>query len=303
MKHCGIIHDIQIEDDFSSEESDIRLRSVHACGYPKEDTNALWHYPFYQYCQQHGIADLFSGFGGDEVITFPGVIHVRAELFEQRNWTALWRILPGAWSGKFKRLAYIQWHQRRQPSRNAIFLEAWKQRWPYQFVNPVLLRKYDLENAYYATATYDQCFRRVNDVGLHLLARSYASARLESSTLLATGCGVDYAWPMWDQRLIQQWLSTPAIWKVGDGDINRYLHRAAVAGVGPDKVVWNPDSKDMGYASIHEKASQASNAAILKRILELAESMQGEMQAVLDMSKVRHMVEQGIKQDWRGEEV
>lgn len=302
VRYCGIIHDIQIADDFSSDASNIRQRIIDTNGYPHEDSNSQWHYPFYQYCQQHAIADLFSGFGGDEVVTCPGTLHVRAELFAQRSWPALWQILPGNWAYRCGRLAMTAWRSKFIAKRNNYFLSLWKIRWQYQFVIKKILDRYDLENRYFATATYDEGFRKINDAALFLLSRSYASTRLENCTVLAASYGVDYAWPLWDQRLIQQWLSTPAIWKVGDGGVARNLHRAAVAGVAPDKVVWNP-SKDMGCTLNQKNSETACNKAILGRILELAGSLQGDAYAVIDLAKLRQIVKTGIERDWRGEEV
>jgi asparagine synthase (glutamine-hydrolysing) len=302
VKHCGIINDIQIADEFSGDEPVIRKRIIDTFGYPHEDSNSQWHYPFYQYCQKHAIADLFSGFGGDEVVTCPGTLHVRAELFTQGNWAALWQILTGKWPHRCGRMAMAAWRSKFIPKRNNYFLSLWKDRWQYQFVQQKLLDQFDLESRYYATATYDEGFRKVNDAALYLLSRSYASTRLENGTVLAAGFGVDYVWPMWDQRLIQQWLSTPAIWKVGDGGTTRNLHRAAVAGIGPDKVVWKA-SKGMGVVPHLELAEKSSNETILQGILNLTEALPLATHDVYDIAKLRRMAVTGIKEDWRGEEV
>ncbi|MCW2791754.1 MAG: hypothetical protein JWO76_852, partial [Nocardioides sp.] len=79
----------------------------------------------------------------------------------------------------------------------------------------------------------------------------------------------DYRWALLDRRLMQQWLSTPAIWKYAAGT-GRYLHRRAISGVVPDKVAWKP-TKDMTLGD-HEPPVQAApdtDAALHPLLAEL----------------------------------
>ena len=61
---------------------------------------------------------------------------------------------------------------------------------------------------------------------------------------MAAAFKVDYRWPLLDRRLMQQYLSTPAIEKYSRRS-SRYLHRRAVEDVVPKKVIWK-SSKYMG---------------------------------------------------------
>ncbi len=102
-----------------------------------------------------------------------------------------------------------------------------------------LISEFNLEAANAAAASYDEGMRSTSQLAIKLLDTPYVSTRLENCSLEAAGFGIDYVWPMLDQRLVQQWLSTPAIWKIGDGGLPRYLHRSAIAGVSTDKVAWS----------------------------------------------------------------
>ncbi|NRD90386.1 hypothetical protein C8024_14330 [Sphingopyxis sp. BSNA05] len=69
---------------------------------------------------------------------------------------------------------------------------------------------------------------------------------------MAASYGIDYRWPLWDKRLVQQYLSTPIIERAGPGGIGRYLHRRAITGTvpdrwhGKDRNIWGSDSLPRG---------------------------------------------------------
>jgi Asparagine synthase. len=83
----------------------------------------------------------------------------------------------------------------------------------------------------------------------------YIATRLDNCTLMGASYGIDYRWPLWDVRLVQQYLSTPSIEKVGPRGMGRYLHRRAIDAVVPKRVAWKP-SKDMGYGQLHKMQHQ-----------------------------------------------
>ena len=105
-----------------------------------------------------------------------------------------------------------------------------------------------LHEVYRDETRHDTPYRRVNDWIVNgLLQMPYVPTRLENCTLVAASYGVDYRCLLWNVRLIQQYLSTPSIEKVGPDGIGRYLHQRAINGTVPHQVAWMP-SKDMGCA-------------------------------------------------------
>lgn len=298
--HWGIKH-----NSLFSHDTGIQLdleRSIAINGYPQEHVNGLSHYPFYELCQKYGIGCLLSGFGGDEAVTYPGGIPARLELLDHANWSGLWRSFPRPAPMRLARLAKTLYTARNLPKQNAGFMASWQARWPHHFLSDEVVAEYSLEVDYFASATYDERYRAVNEAVLYLLSRSLLTTRLENCSLMAASYGIDYAWPLLDQRLIQQWLSTPTIWKVGEGGMNRFLHRSAVAGVCPDKVAWKP-SKDMGYAQISASADAADNRPLYQQALALIENVPDELMKVLDVAKIRLMAEEALKSDRRGQVV
>ena len=285
--------------DYSEYDFDaIRQREHRISGFPHEHGNGTSHFPFYQECQARGIRVLHSGFGGDEVVT-NSAIPVRLELFDRHDWLGLWRILFGSLPMRAGRFAKtILRGVRPKPQFNAGFLPAWQFRWSHNILHPEIIAQHDLQSAYFATAVYDEQFRSVNAFAMARMAEPFVPTRLENCTLMAASYGVDYAWPMWDQRLVQQWLSTPSIWKMGDGGIGRYLHRRAVAEVSAPMVAWKP-SKDMGHAFSNAKINNESNIPTLQKLLDQLEVLPQAMQSIIDVPRAKAMAQRGIKEDWR----
>ncbi len=262
------------------------LLGLNTLGYPQEHPNSTGHISFYRECKLRGIHALFSGFGGDEVVTNNGH-HLRWELLDSGHYAELWNILPGDPIKRTLRLLKTAAFGR----ANLTFLKAWKQRWPHQLLRPEVVERLNLYERYRKAAHYDAPYRRINDFILqHHLQRMQLTARLEDCTLMAAAYGVDYRWPLWDMRLVQQYLSTPGIEKVGPNGIGRYLHRRAIAGIVPKRVAWKPD-KDMG------KNYQLKNMQIAAaRMNNLARQLEGNLHPglaeLIDRDKFREQIRQ-----------
>ena len=251
----GITHNYLITARGAFEATNVRIdQTLQVLGYPEEHGNGSGHIPFYRECQLRGIRTLFSGFGGDEVVTNPGHL-LRYELLDQHRYANLWDLLPGDPLRRGLRLGKAMTLGRRSPSYRPTFLQAWNQRWPQQLLRPEVVERLNLHHAYMETARYDAPYRRINTFILDgLLQMPYIASRLENCTLMAASHGIDYRWPLWDVRLVQQYLSTPSLEKVGPNGIGRYLHRRAIDPVVPKRVAWKP-SKDMGYGQVIQQAN------------------------------------------------
>ncbi len=299
-KRWKIKHTVLFSHHSSATDSErILQRVIRINGAPQEDSNGYVHFPFYEYCQKNDIQHLLSGFGGDELVTYPGGIPARLELMDQRNWRELWRILPGSLPKRVGRLAKTIYTSWRMPEKNMAFLRSWQAAWPNHFLHAEALAEFAVEQSYFATATYDERFRKVNDAVSYLVGRPYASTRLENGTLMAASYGIDYAWPLLDQRIIQQYLHTPVNWKVGTNGMGRFLHRSAVAGVCPDLVTWKPN-KDMGISAGVAIAESSDNRSLFKRVIDLTYEIPTALDGIFDAKRIRALAERAQREDWRG---
>jgi asparagine synthase (glutamine-hydrolysing) len=121
----------------------------------------------------------------------------------------------------------------------------------------------------------------------------YIAARLDNCTLMGASYGIDYRWPLWDVRLVQQYLSTPNIEKVGPRGVGRYLHRRAIDAVVPKRVAWKP-SKDMGYGKVIQQGTTRLKALASDTERWLPE-LSPELAQLIDHSNLKRQLEQ-IKQ-------
>ncbi len=107
---------------------------------------------------------------------------------------------------------------------------------------------------------------------------------------------------MQDRRLVQQWLSTPALWKIGDGGVTRYFHRSAVAGVCADKVTWKKN-KNMSIKNTKKKILEKDNRPELMQLQELLHTLPTQLQFLIDAEKAQQIIKQGFADAWHGRHI
>ncbi|GAB6039788.1 asparagine synthase-related protein [Endothiovibrio diazotrophicus] len=299
LENCwasGIRHNylITAPEAFDGVDSASQLRGLQVLGYPEEHGDGTGYAPFYQECGLRGIRTLFSGFGGDEVVTNPGS-QLRMELLDRHAYGALWGILPGNPLTRLLRLGKAATLGRRSPDYRPDFLRTWTLRWPHQALRPEVVERLGLHREYLETARYDAPYRRINQwIVDGLLQMPYIPTRLENSTLVAASYGVDYRWPLWDVRLVQQYLSTPSIEKVGPGGVGRYLHRRAIDGTVPRRAVW-ASNKDMGYAAPLERRHDRGVVSASERARRHEARLHPALEELLDREKWREQIERAAR--------
>ncbi len=221
-------------------------RGWEVLGYPAEHGSSVGHLPFYELAQQLGVRTLHSGHGGDEGVSSTGALAMREHL-AHRNWRALLTDLPNA---PHRRPAWVlreAWRQRRKIARRSILADAMVSRLAYTPLSDVAFEQSGVDLATRSATRWDAAFESVNGFVIQDRLMPLLSTRTAECSVVAAGYGVEYRWPLLDRRLLQQYLSTPAVWKYGRG-ASRYLHRRAIDGVVPDKVTWKP-TKDMSSAA------------------------------------------------------
>lgn len=226
-----------------------RQRAWELLGHPAEHANAFGHVPFYELAGTFGVRTLHSGHGGDEVVTNSGSLAVR-EMMLRGEYGALWRDRAGpAWRRALS-VARARWRRDRpRTSQLAVVLD----RLVHSPLRAEVLESTGVTARTAEGAAYDSTYDSVNDFILGNRLSPSVSTRTAECSIVAAGYGVDYRWPLLDRRLMQQYLSTPAIWKTGEG-MGRYLHRRAIDGMVPDKVTWKASKSMVGASRDHELA-------------------------------------------------
>ena len=272
----------------------MQSREIAISGYPHQQEIAAANYPFYDECKLHNIGTLYSGFGGDEVVTleFPTTI----ELSQLGDFQNLYKVMPGNWHQKLRSSLKMLLKKVRFAELVDSELSVYKERWQYYFLNDAIIKKYALYETYLQQAKFLCPTWRINDFALTLINQPYHSTRLDNCTLMASSYGIDYVWPMWDQRLVQQWLSTPIIWKMGNNALARFLHRKAIDGVCPNSITWKP-SKDMGFAHAQAKIANTNLKPYLQQIAELIAILPSDLQPIFNPTYAKHLLQKCIDDD------
>lgn len=264
-------------------------RALKVLGYPEEHSCGTAHIPFYELCRQFGIRTLLSGFGGDEAVTNTAH-HLRREMVFHRSLRGLWHAVPGNYLTRALRMVKDFRHLRPRQEFNPRFFRNYSERWLFNPVREDVARPLDLEREFMEQARYDAPYRKINEFIMgNRIHAPYVPTRLENCALIAASYGVDYRWPFLDTRLIQQYLSTPAIEKA-KGSVGRYLHRRAVDGLVPSGVLWK--SKEMGIPRHRLEAAldERRKAQLIQKARELTESLHNGLGELVDRDKLQRQI-------------
>ncbi|RYG95803.1 MAG: hypothetical protein EON58_13435, partial [Alphaproteobacteria bacterium] len=161
----GVRHNYIWAGHTPPEEADF-ARTLATIGYPEEHGNATFHTPFYREAALHGVRTLFSGFGGDEVVTNPGA-HALYEHANRREFGAMAASLPGNALTRPLRVAQHLLRPNYPAPYRSRFFKTWQERWSSCALSERAIEEYGIEDAYMETARFDAPYARVNDFILH----------------------------------------------------------------------------------------------------------------------------------------
>ncbi len=248
MWRVGANHVFTVWDPPEPDEVAQRERHVlNVLGHPPEHGNADGHWEIYAEAKLHGVGVLLSGHGGDEAGTCQAQ-GVLGELASRRRWSTLVRNQPGrAPLRPVRALRDLRaTHSQRYWDRVASTMaqrESWVRSVLTESAADMVLdgERRDPALALGLGPSPDET---VNTHVLQQVTAPLRHARFAEGSILAASFGLDYRWPLFDRRLIQQYLSTPSVWKFAHGQ-DRYLHRTAMEGLLPDAIRLG-NTKNMG---------------------------------------------------------
>jgi asparagine synthase (glutamine-hydrolysing) len=188
---------------------------------------------------------MLSGWGGDELVVFNGR-GLFADLARRGRWRTVQREL-----------------RQRQQIHGGSMLGAWRHRVVEPLLPDVALRGFrrggrtetalpsELRPEFAALVSRTEPLETTplrERPGVHamqtaLFANGHLQYRLEAWAAHGATLGLDYAFPLLDQRLIEFALSVPDHLFFKNG-WKRWLYRTAMEGVLPEAVRWHPDKHD-----------------------------------------------------------
>jgi asparagine synthase (glutamine-hydrolysing) len=269
-------------DDFNFWK--ITPQDIDIIGYPTTQGFEV-EYNMLQQLRDTSQADvLFSGFGGDQVVTNQGTAHM-ASLIKNRQFIKLWHVQRGNFITKtlrfLKRIALIF-----QPSRQ----QRYYTRAMDTALENCILKLDTATRSALSKDIYRHYTAGDNHSGLnasiinHHLNDLAVQNRFTAHTLIADTFGLRIEWPLWDHAIIQNYLSTPNIEKLGRGGRFRFLHRRAVRDVVPE-VILETNTKDMGYAVTTIEEHNADRKKYSKVFIQLYKTLHPDLCAMVDLEK------------------
>lgn len=211
-------------------------RALKAIGHPPEHGQILHiSSSFCEIAAKFGIRTLFSGYGGDEVVT-SHAHHVAAEMFARKSYSASLTELPGSFPRRLARLAKMGVNG--PPDPNAPVRDIFAQHLDYCCLKREVIEDFALDRKISEQWAPDVRACTVSEIAAEgpVFSRS-RPGRLESEAIFTATYGMEYRYPMLDRGLLAQFFATPAIEKRRQG-MGRYLHRRAMAERVPEKIVW-----------------------------------------------------------------
>jgi asparagine synthase (glutamine-hydrolysing) len=265
---------------------EITPQDIDTIGYPTEQGFEV-EYSLLRQLREASQSDvLFSGFGGDQVVTNNGTAHM-ISLIKNRQFKELWHVQRGGFITKtlrfLKRIASSYAPNRKQRFYAQVMKSA--------LDNSILLldeatkSSLALEMHHMYTAT-DGHTGLNNSIINHHLIDLHVQNRFAAHTLVADSFGLRLEWPLWDHALIQNYLSTPNIEKLGRGGKFRFLHRRAVRDVVPE-IILETNTKDMGYPKASIQEQDVERIKYSKIFVQLYKTLHPDLRAIVDLEKFK----------------
>lgn len=248
-------------------------RGWRTVGYPIEHGNSVSHIAIYELARMFGISVLFSGHGGDEGVT-NNARDALDEMIARKQYRLAMETIGGRKALQPARLFKRMQEERADP--NLGLREAVSGRLKYSPLKSEVFEEAEVAARVERGIAMHDLKPAVNDLALARLLAPLSPIRTSDGSIVAASYGIEYQWPLLDRRLIQQWLSTPTVWKQANG-FGRYLHRAACASFTPKKVVWKQQKDMTGGAGYDLKpdpeATKAAWASVRARLTPSVEDL------------------------------
>jgi len=225
-----------------------------------ENWHQMWQMPIRRIAQQEGIRTLFSGFPGDEMVTYRGKYYF-LDYLDKKQYIKYFWAKKKFW-GFYKIEPFIPYSVRYN-----IHLLKTKFGLHNKHVKNAL-NTYNIPAEYLAkagdanwlTPLKEHQYDSYRHYQKHRFLRNHLPARMESETRYGLYFGFEPRFPMADIRLTQYYLSLPNHLKY-EGDLNRTAYRKALKDFLPKEVL----ERDSKFGGMGPYRAPISDEAIIKQ--------------------------------------
>lgn len=202
--------------------------------------------------QHTGTNLLFSGWGGDEFISF-GSMGVDADLFFNFQWKTFLKKNPLRNPKKILKLLVFR-----------VFLPAIHFIPPKANKNQQLSLKFfknEYKTTHLPTLRSFYCFRSRQEFQVGMIYTYHLSERTEYWAVAGYKNGATYRYPLLDKRIIEYMLKVPSKLLVKDSTYTRIILREITEGLLPDSIRWRVEKGDNALFAL--MSSQMKDRALL----------------------------------------
>ncbi|GHA58840.1 hypothetical protein GCM10008927_25620 [Amylibacter ulvae] len=244
--------------------------------------------------QKYNIKTMFTGFGGDEVATNYGEL-ISVEYIQRRDYRGLWQFIPGHFLKKpFRFIAQILLNGRDKNQQTNIEADA-QYEIDTHLLDQDIVDQYDLEATQRAEWFDVLNHHSINsEIVNGTLTQPFIDARMHDHTLFGNAYGIEYRWPLWDVRIVENYLRTPSIEKVGPKRVWRYLHRRAVDDILPASIVWQ-NSKHMGKPIMTRDIRNAKTQCYNEMARELLDDLHPDLVKLVNVKRLSQQIDAASK--------
>ncbi|OFX88396.1 MAG: hypothetical protein A2W99_07955 [Bacteroidetes bacterium GWF2_33_16] len=196
--------------------------------------------------QEEGVSILFSGFGGDEVVSSKSGSYMD-ELASQGLWNELKQDLKN--QNLTKKNYYKRLYKYYLKNKLPVFfrlISKLKEKSPWYegkfenlAINKLFSDKMKIRERYYFQFEKNEKITS-QEKNIERICHPHVSQRLEYCSTAARKFGIEYSYPLFDKRLIEYYLSMPVLLKARNG-VQRYTIRKAIEKFVPEKIYQRND--------------------------------------------------------------
>lgn len=249
--------------------------------------NSLFNYMYFYEekvlikAQKHKTNLIFSGWGGDEFLSF-GSMGLDSDLFFNFQWKTFLK---------------------RNPLKNPVTLLKrliWRVFFPALNIITPSARNSLLESLFFFKKEHQKldrktfekyyCFRSRREYHLNIIYYYHVAERTECWDILGYKYGVQYRYPLLDKRIIEYMLKVPSKLLIKDGDFTRIILREISNDLLPEEIRWRKGKRDDAFFEhAYEPTTIERN---LKFMDEVAEFRANPNMSFIDFDLLEHEIKE-----------
>ena len=235
--------------------------------------------------KEQGDEVLFSGFGGDELVTEAAVGRYPFTLLKEKHYYKLFQFFQqqkGIIKGSIYSLLFLK--NFIQNKELKFKQKLGMERWENILLKDEIIHQFKLKQ-HYIDSHYFPANQTLKERSLFRIYLPGTTERLETGYAITNALGLNYTYPLLDVKLLEYYFSLPDKWKAHPKQ-SRYLFRSAMKDYFPADILMQV--KPTNTATIPFIKSMQKNQ--MQDLEETVLKLQTEVYKYLDNKKIEHLI-------------